>query len=588
MLKKAKKIIEKYWFYAVVIALAAVFGAFVSGFIFFTQADGFVKWASPDATANYIFSKLYGQTGELSIFEKYNLEVDEIIHPRSMRSDYGAIKPVSFLGIIIIFGKIVSLTSYKILPYLTPVFASFGIIFYFLFIQKIFGRKNALISTFILAGFPVFIYYSTRSMFHNVLFISLLAAGFYFALLIVKSKNKYLSWLYAALAGALIGSTIITRASELIWLGPILLIAWLFNIRKVGFGKLIIFLAFLFISTMPALFWNQILYGSYFSFGYPEMNQSIFEIKSTAGEIIGNTAVGDLSYHKELFGRIKSKIFYFGFHPKESLKNFYYYFVDMFPWLFWPSFFGLFLFVQAIKKWKRKHFVYVLSFLTLSIILVFYYGSWEFYDNPDKTKATIGNSYTRYWLPIYLGAIPFFSLFVSRFLKAIFPKRKLKTDDLEENKSKWFSKINNNFIINAIIVMVVSFIYIFSINFLLFGSEEGLVYTYYKNIAVRQEYQEVISSTESNAVIITKYHDKLFFPERKVIVGLFDDDNMNANYAKLVKLLPVYYYNFSFREADINYLNNSRFKDIDLQIEPVKKVNKDFSLYKLVNRKIVE
>jgi hypothetical protein len=53
-------------------------------------------------------------------------------------------------------------------------------------------------------------------------------------------------------------------------------------------------------------------------------------------------------------------------------------------------------------------------------------------------------------------------------------------------------------------------------------------------------------------------------------------------YAKLVNLLPVYYYNFSFREADIDYLNNSKFKNINLRIEKVKKVNKDFSLYRLV------
>ncbi len=584
-LYKLKKLIQKYWHWLAILLLAVTFFIFASSFVFLTQSNSFVKWSSPDATANYVFAKLYGETGEISIFEKNNLEVNDIIHPRSLRSDNGLIKPVSFLGIIIIYGKIVSLTSFKVLPYLTPLIAAFGIIFYFLFVQKIFGKKNAMVSTFILASFPVYLYYSSRSMFHNILFMSLLMIGFYYLLLIVKSRRKYLPLLHSALAGSFIGLAIIIRTSELIWLGPILIIAWLFNIRKVGITKLIIFLSFLFISVLPIMSWNQILNGSFFSFGYPEINQSIYEIKETTSEIIGNTVVGELAYHKELFNNIKSNIFYFGLHPKDSIKMFYYYFIDMFPWLFWLAFFGLFLFVQDIKKWKRKHWVYVINFFVLSIILVLYYGSWEFHDNPDKSQVTIGNSYTRYWLPIYLGAIPLLSLFLNRFLKAIFPKKKPIQQDILLPKTKnFFNKIDNKYIINSIIIIFVSIVSVYSINFVLFGSEEGLVYTYYKNNATRQEYTEVMNLTETNSVIITRYHDKLFFPERKVIVGLFDDDKMNVRYAKLVDLLPVYYYNFSFREADIEYLNNSRFKDINLRIEKVKKINKDFSLYRLVGR----
>jgi hypothetical protein len=582
-LSPVSDVIKKYWHWFAVVLLAIVFFFSASSFVFLTQVDDFVKWSSPDATANYVFAKLYGQTGEINIFEKFNLEADDVIHPRSMRSDHGFVKPVSFLGIIIIYGKIVSLTSYKIIPFLTPIIASLGLIFYFLFIQKIFGKKNAIMSTFVLASFPVYLYYSSRSMFHNVLFMSLLIIGFYYCLLMVKSKRKYLPLLHSALAGFFIGGAIITRTSELIWLAPILLIAWFFNIRKVSISKLIIFLSFLFISLLPIMSWNQILNGSFFSFGYPEINQSIYEIKETTSEIISNTAIGELAYHKELFENIKSNIFHFGVHPKDSLKKFYYYFIDMFPWLFWTSFFGLFLFLQDIKKWKRKHWVYVINFLILSIILVLYYGSWEFYDNPDRSQVTIGNSYTRYWLPIYLGAIPFLSLFLNRFLKALFSKKKLVQQDILSPKTKnIFSKINNKYVINSIIIIFIVMVSVYSINFVLFGSEEGLVYTYYKNTATRQEYREVMSFTESNSVIITRYHDKLFFPERKVIVGLFDDDRMNEGYAKLVNLLPVYYYNFSFREADIDYLNNSKFKNINLRIEKVKKVNKDFSLYRLV------
>ena len=94
------------------IALSVLFFIAVSSFNFYTQDANFVKWLSPDETANYILTKLYGQEGQLSIYEKYNLYVDDVMRPRSFRSDYGSIKPVSFLGIILVFGSIVKLTSF--------------------------------------------------------------------------------------------------------------------------------------------------------------------------------------------------------------------------------------------------------------------------------------------------------------------------------------------------------------------------------------------------------------------------------------------------------------------------------------------
>jgi hypothetical protein len=167
------------------IALSVLFFLAVSSFNFITQDADFVKWLSPDETANYVLTKLYGQTGSLIIFEKYNLYVDDIMRPRSFRSDYGSIKPVSFLGIILIFGSIVKFTTFKIIPYLTPLFASIGIIYYYLLVRKLFNKNIALVSSVILTFFPVYTYYSARSMFHNVLFLVFLIIGVYYSLMMV-------------------------------------------------------------------------------------------------------------------------------------------------------------------------------------------------------------------------------------------------------------------------------------------------------------------------------------------------------------------------------------------------------------------
>ena len=345
--RKIKHKIFKQWRWLVLVILSICFFIGTASYSYLTQEEGFVKWSSPDETANYTFAKLYAQEGDMRFFEKNNLYVEDIIHPRSMKSEMGKIKPVSFLGIILVFGKIASLTSYKVLPYLTPLFGAVGIIFFYLLVKKIFGRRNAFISAFLLASFPVYIYYCARSMFHNVLFIVFLIIGLYYLVLMAKDskkKEKFISWcvswrsiLYPALSGIFIGLASITRTSELIWVLPMLLVLWLFNIRKIGVIKIIVFLSFLFLSILPVLFWNQVLYGAHFSSGYYQLNESVGSIVGAGSDIIKGTAVGELSYHKELLGKIKDNVFYFGFNFNQSIKMFYYYFVKMFFWIFWPA-----------------------------------------------------------------------------------------------------------------------------------------------------------------------------------------------------------------------------------------------------------
>ncbi|MBU0722197.1 glycosyltransferase family 39 protein [Patescibacteria group bacterium] len=572
MIIKLKNWLKKYWHWIILVAATICFFISTASFNYFTQSENFVKWMSPDEAANYNFTKLYAQEGRLMFFEKYNLLASDIIHPRSVRSDFGWLKPVSFLGIILIYGKIASITTYKILPFLTPFFAALGIIFYYLLIKEIFGKRNALISALILTVFPPFVYYSARSMFHNVLFVVLLVISLYFACVSVKKKkiatdiNKIniLPNSLAGLSGVFLGLAIITRSSELIWIAPIWLIIWLFNIKKFGFIKLIIFIACLLFAISPAMYWNKILYQSYWRGGYNEMNQSILNIAGAGSEILKSKSINSTAI-KNGFIEIKNNFFHFGLWPAQSFKMLYFYFIKMFYWIFWPALFGFLLLLSRIKKWRTKHYAFLLSLFTAAAILILYYGSWNFYDNPDPGSHTIGNSYTRYWLPIYLGAIPLAVIFLVK-LSNIF------------RFSPLIKQGGGIFLFRALIIILVFFI---SIKFVLFGSDEGLIKSAQKHLAVRAEYEQILNLTENRAIIITQYHDKLLFPARKVIVGLFDDPNMIKQYAVLAQYLPIYYYNFTFPERDINYLNNRKLSLLGLQIKAVAQITKDFTLYKL-------
>ena len=248
--------------------------------------------------------------------------------------------------------------------------------------------------------------------------------------------------------------------------------------------------------------------------------------------------------------------------------------------LFWSGVLGFFAFFINYKKIKYKQIVFLVSALILSAFLVLYYGSWEFHDNPDPTRFTIGNSYTRYWLPVYLVTIPFAAFFLEQVLDSL--KKILNFSYLEKKSKKFFSIYLRGKLLDLFLIFLVLGVYIFSsLNFVIHGSEEGLMQTAQRQIASQNEYERLLELTETNSVVITKYHDKLLFPDRKVIVGLFDDKRMNAIYSRLSEELPVYYYNFSFPEEDFNYLNERRLKESGLKISLVEKINTNFSLYKL-------
>ncbi|HTX86897.1 MAG TPA: hypothetical protein VMC41_02435 [Candidatus Nanoarchaeia archaeon] len=597
---KIISLIKIYWREICVALLAAAFFAAACGFISFVQRDGFTKLGSPDETANYIFTKLYAQTGQLTIYEKYNPFVEEIMQPRSFRSDNGVLKPVSFLGIILIYGTIAKIFSIKVVPYLTPFFAALAIVFYYFLIKKIFTARIAFLSVLLLVSFPVFYFYAARGLFHNILFISLLISGLYFIVLAasrIPRKNNFLSWqigqmdwlnlFLSALGGLFVGGALITRTSEAIWLLPMLFILWLFNLKKIGLLKLILFVFFLALPFAPVLSWNEILYGGYLNGGYTEVNRSITTVAAASAALTKTVIRGRFAFIVAPLKKIKDAVFYFGLNYSVAEQNFKNYFIKMFPLFFWPAFLGLILFLARVWKWKKKYWAYFIAYFIASAILILYYGSWIFSDNPNLNEITIGNSYTRYWLPVYLGALPLAAFFISRLSWAIFARENENNEvavKIGANKFKNFFRPrwpSRNFCTNAAQAVMIILIFFFSFNYLVSGSDEGLVYVDFNNQVLKSEYAQVIKLTEPSAAIITRYHDKLFFPERKVIVNTLTDPTMLLLYQKLAKLIPVYYYNFNLPQKDFDYLNAAKLKPVGLILKKIKPTDDVFTLYKL-------
>jgi hypothetical protein len=575
--------------YIVVGLLALVFFVSTAAFNYYTQSPDYVKFLSPDETANYFFARQYAESGQLSVFEPANLVAEEIVHPRSVRSDHGWLKPVSFLGIILVYGQIGAVLGVGVIPYLSPFFASLGILFFYAFVRRLFGRQTALISAFLLASFPVYFFYTARSMFHNILFTVFLLAGTYFLSIAMPAKsaaevsfwrwqlNKgaWPSFLWSFLAGLMFGGAVGARSSELLWLAPVLFIAWLFYARRFGVTRLVLAVAGIVLALLPIFYWNQILYSSPFYGGYGEMNKSITELSQAGGQFIQSTISGSFSRYQALSDTVLKNIFYFGYQPYQSLRMFFYYVVKMFPALCLLTFFGLLIFLfRVFRRPKRGAYLYLFSWLILSLILVFYYGSWRFNDNPDPRRFTIGNSYTRYWLPMYLMALPLAALAISSFSRWFASLFKFKTGD----DGRIFAR---SFLTGGLMVFL-SAAWVFNTSmFTFFGSEEGLATLYHNHIVDRENAQIILAATEPEAIIVTQYHDKQLFPERKVVNALLTNEAVNNSLGQLLSLYPIYYFNFSFPEKDFQYLNERLLPSFGFNLE-LKDKRGRFGLYRLI------
>lgn len=560
-----------------VIVFCLIFLILSSVLPFFQVKQDFLKFFSPDENANYIFTKLYQESGQLSFFEKYNVIAEDVIRPRSYFSHLGLIKPVSFLGLIIFYGQTAKILGPGIIPFLTPIWASLALFFYYLLIRKLFDSRHAFISFLLFWSFPVWLYYSSRSLFHNVLFLSFFIIGLYFLVACLSREKPQLKkdepdrssyyrslrrdWLEAGLSGIFLALAVGVRTSELIWLLPAGLLLLGLNFKRLSIWRVFIMLSGFFLAWLPIGYYNQVLYDSPFYGGYREMNHSLETVVQAGGGFLKSFFSGHLSEAGDLISSIFNTVFYFGFYPRQSLFMFFKYGPEMFWYIFLPAVAGAVGLCFLDRTRLKKIWTYVSAWLLAALILLLYYGSWKFTDNPDPNSFTIGNSYTRYWLPIYIGLFPLAACFILAVKKNI---QRL-----------------NPLAAKLIAVLMTLFIILLSFRFVYSGSAEGLKYYFAKSREARQEVQEILALTESQAVLITEYHDKFLFPERKVIVGRFDDNNMIKNYQRLLHYLPLYYYNFSLPDKDFNYLNDRRLKEFDLKIDLVREINSDFSLYRL-------
>ena len=489
---------------------------------------------SPDETANYWAAANYADTGNFTEFSEASLYGGDIVKPRSLRVIDNYLVPTGFLGMAWLYGTIARIASTSvIIPYLTPFFAVMGVLFFYLSLRFLFTKKISWLSAALLFVHPAFWYYATRSMMPNVLFISLLIAAIYFFLRAVHQDKT----IWYVLSGVILGLSLMVRASEVIWVFPLFVLLCAFYYKKINWTSVWLVPIMTLAGLIPLFYYNYILFDNPFSLGYQLQASSEFG------------GLGWLTY-----------VLPFGFDMAVIKLHVMSYLRDIFNWYYISIIIGIVLTVISLYKCRRKYWMrllgYIIALDIVAFILIVYYGSWQFSDNPDPSAITIGTSFVRYWLPIYILTLPLIGIPIGRL----------------------FRKSTIAWALISCSILIVSTVFAYGV---VYNDNQEGIKAVSSTISGYQEIStKVVNSTEDNAIIIAKKSDKIFFPRRAVIYDLFYEVDYNR-VADLAAVYPVYMWDWQYNETVVATMNEKLFGPANLIIEPLEVKGNNMILYKV-------
>lgn len=503
---------------------------------------------SPDESANAFFAESFSETGTLHVYNEQNAALHGILHPRSIVSLDGYLVPVSFHGLMVLAGIIRWLFGDGAMVFVTPVLAVLGILAWRTIVRRLFDDEwlaNA--AALLLLLHPAFWYYAGRVMMHNVGFISLtlLAFAWFLERPLSRRFTSY-AWRYVDLfcsAGFLVFA-IVFRISEALWVVPLFVLLFFTKRAEITWKHILVWSVSIILFFLPFLFLNSQTYHAVFVTGYQVeggVDISVFD-----PEFVATTPSGEQA----------SSILPFGFAPRAMAIHVWQYIFALYPWMFIPAALGFFLVLQQEKN--RRWFFYHLTFLMISTWLVLLYGSWVFNDNPDPNVYSLGNSYVRYWLPMFVLSTVYAAYAIRLIGERLFVQR-----------ASWK---------RAYICFVFIFIALLSGRLVFFG-HDGFVPTRAALFQNERKQEQVLSLVPEDGIVIVDRADKFIFPHRNVITPLRSDLTYAAM-PQVVREAPLYYFGITLPEQDMNYLNEVKFADNGLEIRLIETIENE-SLYRI-------
>lgn len=499
---------------------------------------------SPDETSVFVFTKHFAEEGNLSISQTHANPLGNI-RPRSVNIVGGNYVPGSFIGLPVLLGylgKVFGLVVIKLLPALFAVIAVYG---FSRLIGKPFGSEVGKYTRLLFFFLAPWWHYASKGFLPNSLFISFLIIATWLLVESHQNKSFYFAYLLAILSGVSASAALVIRPSELWWLvicGLFLLIVYR---RNISYKLVVVFL----LSTLPLVvliaYWQQQTFGAWYLTGYDQLPATAEAVVDTGQKVT-----------ESFFYSVQKSIFPFGLNLHQSFVRFWQFTVTL---LIMPSI----LFVIGIVHFVKEGFVkrqqvksYLAIFIFVSVYLVLYYGSWLIQDHPDQNLISIGISYMRYWLPIYVLMIPF----CVHGLFAVSARFKSK---------KFFAGLFMVFLLSSA--------------WGVYGTQPDNLGDIIKNTvqykAIRQEIEDI---TPGNAIIISSRQDKIIWPVRDVIV-VGEQDYAFSKYTEALNSHDPVYWLTDIPHSSVEVLKEREFYSQNLKLEFIADLPNGLSFYQLHN-----
>lgn len=460
-------------------------------------------FVSPDETANYFFSSLVATKTSLRSPLPFHGAFGSTVVPRSVAVVQNSYVPGSFVGLPIIVGLFAKVFGSWMILVLPILFASICAPIYYAILRRTFSPTVSLLSALLLYIHPAFWYFASRPMFHNAFFVSLLFVGGYFFLRMKESGRIAV----AVFSGIVLALALWVRTSEVVWVLFSIAALCIAYSRRISRKSIISFLASLLLFGIGLLAINTFVYGSPLGSGFTTSTETI------TGATTTTTA------HPSIMRLVLP----FGVHIGGiSLAVWQYFFVYM-PWfaVFFLIGFGTVIRRMIKKSLQRGQMIFFCSATLVILWLFVYYGSYQFKEFADPDRLLPSSSYLRYWLPAYVLTLPF----CATGLRVMYHR---------------FSRKRVAWVFSALVLLT---IVVFSARDVMFDPLLGLVQVRTTEFSYANTRNIVQRATEKDAVIIAGNSDKVFFPQRSVLVQLSQDPVLRlVMLERIVSFTPIYFY----------------------------------------------
>lgn len=473
-------------------------------------------WNSPDETANAFWAARVAAGEPLKVVDVFVGFGEGAVHPRSMAVAGEALVPGSFPGIILLYGVLKLLFKLPFYLY-TPILTAFAALCLAALVSKLFDRMTGYLAAALFLVHPAVLYYGTRGMFHNALFIDvLIAAASCFALRPLSRFFGVRATADDALGGFILAWALVIRTSEAVWVIPAFA-AFLPFAGKDRWRRLAAAVAGGLVPLFVFLRVNATLYGSPWRTAYARPAPA-----AAQAEIAAPPSGAALE-------AAPKALLPFGVHPALVARNVWNYGLRIFWWQSALAAIGFAWWIARFRKSTSPQRTYALMALLTSAWLATLYGSWFVRDRLDPGAVTIGTSYVRYFLPAYVAALPFAAFALVR-LGDLARKPRL-----------------------AVLALVLCAI--LGTRTAVFAGDESLT-------AVRRTLESnagkksaLLALIEDDAVVMTERFDKLLVPERLRIIPATDPGAFAAA-ARLADFVPVYWYGLQPDEAEADRISS--------------------------------